>query len=451
MVTRRSLLGAGTAAGLGLGAAALAGCTPGGRATAQNSPAAAASSKSISSLGPVTITLLDFWAGDTAKWVTNSLKAFHTKYPNVTVKRTSLDWGQLVQTANLRLKDPTPPDVITVNNGWQSLGVLVKAGLVTNLDNFAKLHQWDKFPSTILRQTEFSPDGSKMGQGSLFGTPVSNSSLIGVYYNDAVLKKAGAEIPADVTGFEAACAKVKAAGLIPIGYGSEDKGPNTAILLQLQDFFGAADKINDFVYSTGTVKAADIGINEAASKLDEYNKKGWLTPNFAGIQSADAIDAFQQGKAAFQFQYTGSYAFTPAQQQTFGYLQLPQPDGGRVVGTGASTAVSMSSRCKHPEVAAALMDFLAGQQCAQYVVDNGLLPLLHQVKGPGNNPEFDTEIKGQQSLDRDNGYVPYFDWSTPTMLDTLGGQVQLLLAGRGTPKSLVAAVQKDYDKFQATR
>lgn len=450
MLTRRTLIGTGLGAGLGLGAATLTACAPGGGSSVKNTPApAAASKKDISKVGPVTITLLDFWSG--AKWVASTVKAFQAKYPNVTVKRTSVDWGQLVQTANLRLKDPTPPDVITVNNGWQSLGVLVKAGLVTNLDNYAKAYSWDGFPSTILRQTEFTPDGTKMGEGSLFGTPVSSSSLIGIYYNEAVLKKAGAEVPTDFAGFEAACAKVKSAGLIPIGYGSQEKGPNTAILLQLQDFFGSAQKINDFVYSTGKVAAADTGLKEAASKLAEYNAKNWLTPNYAGIQSADAIDQFQQGKAAFQFQYTGSYVFTPAQRQTFGYLQLPQPDSGKVVGTGASTAVSMSSKCEHPDVAAALLDALASTQCAQFVVDNGLLPLLHSVKGPSDNPEFNTEIKGQESLDRDNGYVPYFDWSTPTMLDTLGTQVQLLLAKRATPDSLVSAVQKDYDKFQASR
>jgi raffinose/stachyose/melibiose transport system substrate-binding protein len=450
MVTRRSLLGTGLGAGLGLGAAALAGCAPGGGSSVKNTPAPAAQSKKdISKMGPVTITLMDFWSG--AKWVTSTLKAFQDKYPNVTVKRTSVDWGQLVQTANLRLKDPTPPDVITVNNGWQSLGVLVKAGLVTNLDNYAKAYKWDAFPSTILRQTEFTADGTKMGEGSLFGTPVSSSSLIGIYYNNAVLKKAGAAVPTDFPSFEAACTKVKSAGLIPIGYGSQEKGPNTAILLQLQDFFGSAQKINDFVYSTGKVAAADTGLRQAATKLAEYNSKNWLTPNYPGIQSADAIDQFQQGKSAFQFQYSGSYQFTEAQRQTFGYLQLPQPGSGKVVGTGASTAVSMSSKCKHPEVAAALLDALAGQQCAQFVVDTGLLPLLHPVQAPANNPEFETEVKGQQSLDRDNGYVPYFDWSTPTMLDTLGTQVQLLLAKRGTPASLVDAVQKDYDKFQASR
>jgi raffinose/stachyose/melibiose transport system substrate-binding protein len=121
------------------------------------------------------------------------------------------------------------------------------------------------------------------------------------------------------------------------------------------------------------------------------------------------------------------------------------------VGTGASTAVALGSKCAHPDVAASFLDFLAGPQTAQYVVENGLLPLLHDVKAPADNPEFGTEITGQRSLDKDNGYVPYFDWSTPSMLDTLGGQVQLLLAGRSAPDGLVKAVQADYDKFQAGR
>ena len=82
------------------------------------------------------------------------------------------------------------PDIITVNNGWQSLGTLAKAGLVLNLDPYTKLFQWDRFPSTILRQTQFSPDGKTMGAGSLFAAPVSSSSLIGLYYNKSVLDKA---------------------------------------------------------------------------------------------------------------------------------------------------------------------------------------------------------------------------------------------------------------------
>ena len=446
MVSRRNVLKSGAALGL----FTLAGCAPQGT-KASSAPTTPAKSIDVAKAGTVTLTMLDFWGGDAASWVASAVKGFQAKYPNVTIKRTSVDWGQLTQTANLRLKEKNPPDIITVNNGWQSLGTLSKAGLVLNLDGYSKSFGWDKFPSTILRQTQFTPDGTEMGSGSLFATPVASSSLIGLYYNKTVLDKAGVAPPTDLASFEEACTKAKAAGIIPIGYGSQDKGSSTAILLALQDLFGDQKKINDFVYSTGEVKAADIGMSEAAERLKSYQDKGWLTPNHAGIQYADAIDAFLKGKSAFRFEYTGTLAFKGNQKQEYGYVQLPQASGAKVVGTGASTAVALGSKCAHPDVAAAFLDFLAGPQTAQYVVEAGLLPLLNDVKAPPDNPEFATEIAGQRSLDKDNGYVPYFDWSTPTMLDTLGGQVQLLLAGRSAPDALVKAVQADYDKFQAGR
>ncbi|MEV5963769.1 extracellular solute-binding protein [Kribbella sp. NPDC051952] len=446
MVSRRTVLKSGAALGL----FTVAGCAPQGT-KASSAPTTPAKSIDVAGAGAVTLSMLDWWSGDAAQWVANAVKAYKQKYPNVTIKRTSVDWGQLTQTANLRLKEKTPPDIITVNNGWQSLGTLSKAGLVLNLDGYSKAFGWDKFPSTIMRQTQFSPDGSEMGSGSLFATPVASSSLIGLYYNKTVLDKIGADVPKDLQSFEDACTKAKTAGVIPIGYGSQDKGSSTAILLALQDLFGDQKKINDFVYSTGSVKADEIGMKEAADRLKSYSDKGWLTPNHAGIQYADASDNFLKGKSAFRFEYTGTLAFKGSQKQDYGYVQLPQVEGGKVVGTGASTAVALGSKCKNPEVAASFLDFLAGPETAQYVVQNGLLPLLNEVKAPADNPEFGTEIAGQRALDQDNGYVPYFDWSTPSMLDTLGGQVQSLLAGRSTPDEVIKAVQADYDKFQAGR
>ncbi|TDW78052.1 ABC transporter substrate-binding protein [Kribbella pratensis] len=334
MVSRRNVLKSGAALGL----FTLAGCAPQGT-KASSAPTTPAKSIDVAKAGTVTLTMLDFWGGDAASWVASAVKGFQAKYPNVTIKRTSVDWGQLTQTANLRLKEKNPPDIITVNNGWQSLGTLSKAGLVLNLDGYSKSFGWDKFPSTILRQTQFTPDGTEMGSGSLFATPVASSSLIGLYYNKTVLDKAGVAPPTDLASFEDACTKAKAAGIIPIGYGSQDKGSSTAILLALQDLFGDQKKINDFVYSTGEVKAADIGMSEAAERLKSYQDKGWLTPNHAGIQYADAIDAFLKGKSAFRFEYTGTLAFKGNQKQEYGYVQLPQASGGKVVGTGASTAV----------------------------------------------------------------------------------------------------------------
>ena len=46
-----------------------------------------------------------------------------------------------------------------------------------------------------------------------------------------------------------------------------------------------------------------------------------------------------------------------------------------------------------------------------------------------------------------NGLVPYLDWATPTMGDTLGATLQDLLAKKVTPQQALEALQKDYGDF----
>jgi raffinose/stachyose/melibiose transport system substrate-binding protein len=429
---------------------AVSACTPGGT-TASTTQAAV--SKDITT-NPVTIRMLDFWQADEGKWVDSVIAGFEKKHPNVTIKRTVQDWGQVMNTLNLRLADANGPDIATVNNGWQSMGTLAQGGRILNLDAYSDLYGWKKeIPPTMLRQLEFTSDGKQMGTGSLYATPTARSSLIGLYYNKSILTAAGIPVPKTLDDFEKACAALKAAGQIPIAYGSQQKDSATALLFSVQDLYGTAKNIGDFVYSAGNVPMSKTGIPEAATTVKKWADAGWLTPNYQGLQYADAVDQFMHGKGAFRFEYTGALPFTDAQKQTYGYLQLPQVDGSKVVGTGSPSGnLSISSKSKNPDVAAAFLDYLANKQTAQLAVDRGYLPLLHTgLKTPTDSPEFATEVTGQQALDADNGYVPYFDWSTPTMLDTLGTQLQLLLAGRATPQQLTDAGQKDYDAFQAGR
>ena len=50
---------------------------------------------------------------------------------------------------------------------------------------------------------------------------------------------------------------------------------------------------------------------------------------------------------------------------------------------------------------------------------------------------FADEVAGAATVTKDDGFLPFFDWSSPEMLDVIGGQVQLILAGRSTPETLV--------------
>ena len=53
------------------------------------------------------------------------------------------------------------------------------------------------------------------------------------------------------------------------------------------------------------------------------------------------------------------------------------------------------------------------------------------------------------AVSEDDGLVPYLDWATPTMGDTLGATLQDLLAKKVTPDKALETLQKDYGDFTA--
>jgi raffinose/stachyose/melibiose transport system substrate-binding protein len=446
MISRKNRGTAAAAAGV-LAVLAITGCAPGGGgAPAPTAPSDV--SDDVAGAGDVTLKLSDFWGSAEEKWIVSLIDQFEDKYPNVTIERTREDWGQLTSTLNLQLQDSGGPDIATANNGWSSLGTLAKGHLVLNLDAYAKLYGWnDSVPTTIARQNMFTTDGTTIGEGSWFATPQARASLIGVYYNADVLDDLGIEVPTTLDELETAAAAVKDAGEVPFSYSGLDG--NTAALLGLQAMYGSEKDINDFVYGNPDVKAESTGLTQAATTLQKWATNGWLTPNFEGIDYQTSLADYLDGKGVFRFDYTGSLGLSGDQLNQFGYIQLPQAAGSTTVGVGAAPgALVISAKCEHPDVAAAFLDFVMSQDSSQTAADLGLVPALHEVTAPDTLSQRG-EAAATATLDADDGYVPYFDWASPTMLDVLSQNTQLLLAGKTTPADFTTAVDADRDAFLA--
>lgn len=425
---------------------ATAGCAPGGGGAGPVAPTSV--SKDVAGAGEVTLKLSDFWGSAEQDWIVSLIDQFEKKYPNVTIERTQEDWGQLTSTLNLQMQDAGGPDIATANNGWSSLGTLAKGNLVLNLDAYADLYGWnDSVPTTIARQNKFTTDFKTIGSGSWFATPQARASLIGVYYNADVLDQLGIAVPKTLADLEKAAAAVKAAGQVPFSYSGLDG--NTAALLGLQAVYGSESDINDFVYGSTKVTAEDTGITQAAETLAKWNTNGWLTPNFEGIDYQTSLADYLDGKGVFRFDYTGSLGLSGDQLNQFGYIQLPQAEGTSTVGVGAAPgALVISAKCKYPDVAAAFLDFIMSKDSSQTAVDLGLVPALNKVETPKVLSQ-QGEAAATETLDSDDGYVPYFDWASPTMLDVLTQNTQLLLAGKTTPEDFTKAVDADRNTFLA--
>ncbi|ROR97156.1 carbohydrate ABC transporter substrate-binding protein (CUT1 family) [Salana multivorans] len=429
----------------------LAACAPGGGGSgATTSTAPSDVSTDVAAAGDVTLKLSDFWKSAEGEWIDNRIAAFEDLYPNVTIKRTQEEWTQLVSTLNLQLQDASGPDIASANNGWQSLGTLAEANLVLNLDPYAELYGWNEsVPNTIARQNQFTTDFSAIGEGSWFATPVARATLTGLYYNVGKLEALGLDVPTTLPELEAAAAAAAAAGEVPFSYSGLDG--NTAMLFSLQAVFGTATDINDFIYGDPDVTAAQSKLTEAAATMVTWADNGWLSPDFEGLDSQTTLASFLDGDGVFRFDYTGTLGLTGDQLDEFGYIQLPQESGSGTVGVGAApAAMVIASKTEHPDVAAAFLDFLMSEESAQAAIDLGMVPMLHNdLDTPSTGRSLNEEITAAASLNADDGYVPYFDWSSPTMLDTVSQNLQLMLAGRVAPEDLTAAVDADRDAFLA--
>jgi raffinose/stachyose/melibiose transport system substrate-binding protein len=75
--------------------------------------------------------------------------------------------------------------------------------------------------------------------------------------------------------------------------------------------------------------------------------------------------------------------------------------------------------------------------------------LAPNVSLPTSNPEFADEVTNADLITEHNTSVPYLDWSTPTLLNTIEVQMQEMLGGKTSVTSAISAVQADDANFRA--
>jgi raffinose/stachyose/melibiose transport system substrate-binding protein len=446
---------------LGLAAGAVAipitGCAPGGSAPPAGQSAAPTDvNTDPTSIPATTVTVLDTWTDKTsmqAQWVTAVNTAFMAKYPNIKINRTSSTFDDINKTLKLKLSDASTPDVVPANNGWQGIGTFAKASLILNLDAYAKGYGWDKrIPQTIAKQHQVAADGSQIGTGSFFGMPIAQGGFITVYYNREKLDKLGKQVPTTFDEFKQMLAAAKSAGEVPMAIGTQDQWLSTTTLFALMDVFADKAKISDFVYGIGG-GAADTGMKDAAAIYQEWAKSEYLPKNFAGTSGADSGQAFVEGTGVFYFYYSDSLPFTnTSTANKFGTFLLPT-EGRPLQATGASNQnFSIASKSKSPDAAAAYLDFVSSKDAGDIALKTGVMPFNGPFEAQANaGALLKDEVGELNAVQQTDGFVPYFDWASPTMLDTMGAQTQLLLAGKITPDQLVEACQKDYDAFRKTQ
>ena len=382
--------------------------------------------------------------------ITKLNEQFQKAYPNIKLNRVAKSFTDLQATLKLAASGPNPPDVIEVNNGYAAMGPLVKAGLLLPLNKYASKYGWvSRYSAGVLRMNRFTADASSFGTGSLYGLPMTGE-VVGVFYNKAKLKKLGLKVPTTFEQFEQAVAKAQTAGETPIQFGNLSKWPGIhefeEVMLQSVPKAWASDWI--FGARGGKLDFSTRGTIAGAATLQKWAKSGSFTDGYAGLDYDAAWPDFGKGHGVFLI--TGSWLTTNLKEvlgKDVGFFLLPPPAGKPLAALGGEGLPwGISSKSKNADAAATYLNFLTSNSSMQVVTDSGQLAATKaKVKVPGG---IDTEVyNAWTKANQQDAIVPYLDWATPTMYDTITAAIQELMAGKKTPQDFTSTVNSDYSKF----
>jgi raffinose/stachyose/melibiose transport system substrate-binding protein len=244
------------------------------------------------------------------------IEAFHKEYPNITVKLTKFGTDEFKQALRVGASSGKMPDV-WFNWGGSLAYPYSRAGLTLELTPQIGELKLDQIliPTAI----DLAKDRDK-----LYGVP-NRLVPMSIIYRKEMYEKAGVKPPASFAELEAACAKLKAAGITPFSLG----GKFSWMTMRFTDFFiehFAGPKLHD------DLKRMDASWDQEAvvksfAKLKEWNDKGYFNQGFLNVDPATNMQLVYQGKAAMVLEVP-SIEVTRLKREnidpnTYGAFQMP--------------------------------------------------------------------------------------------------------------------------------
>lgn len=374
---------------------------------------------------------------------------FTEEHPNVKIKTEMTPFNDYVKSIKLGMSSDDPPDIAQYNPG--AMNSLVPAGLIYDLGPYSDAYGWDdKFPPASLEVLSSDKKAKQFGTGGLYAVP-GGLSVLGVFYNKSMLKTAGvAEPPSTLSDFEAAMEKVKASGNDPLRAGALQVG-GFHVWNALLNVIGDVDDYRSWVYGEPDATIETDAARKATDKVVDWKKKGYLPASANATTTEDAQAQFANGESAFLI--TGNWATAALQEEmgdNVGFFLMPTESGEPVkVASGASVAYAISSKTKHPDVAAAFLDYMATEEAAKAQMDGGFMPVNTEAEVGVQGLGEDVATNFATVSDND-GIVPFPDFASPGMIDKLTPGIQGLISGSMTTDEFLASLQESWNKHHGS-
>jgi raffinose/stachyose/melibiose transport system substrate-binding protein len=419
-----------------------------GGASSSPTPAATASSSQSATTAtptaaaPVTLTLWHNYGTEANAKVTDALvKAYMAKYPNVTINVVSQpadNYFALLKTAAIA---GSGPDLMTM---WTGLFALQNQGYLEPLNSYIPVDTLKKFTGI-----NWCSKGLSLDQGAICVT-LDMQHYIGFYNKDLFTKAGITSFPTNWDEFLAACAKLKAAGILPMAYGTGGQALNAGFypyydLSYMMMYLPVADWQK--LYS-GKIPWNDPAIVAQLTKWASLKSQGYTNSDV--LTNTDSIAQFEAGKAAMTLE--GSWDFKEFHDKMGARVGVFVPP---FTNTQAKSVVEfpgdgfgVTSYSQHKAEAAAFLAWLVTPEAQKIIADGGLIPVVAGT--PASEPLANTSLDFAAT----QGYTRYpmiDNVIQPEVQDVATKVLNAVLAGTMSPTDAAKAMANALSQLPADR
>lgn len=213
--------------------------------------------------------------------------------------------------------------------------------------------------------------------GKIYAMPMGQA-IVPVYYNTAIFKKCGVEVPKTWDDLMGAVKTFRADGYVPISLVCQDAWIPGQMMLELSGGVGGEDLATSIV--EGTTTWDDPRFVRTGELLSELVKADAFPEGFLGLSYDEGRSLFTSGKAAMYLMGTWD---TSAVISGFGgvdnlgvfFIPALKPEFAGTRISSIEKLFAISETCKNKDAAIAFLKELSGPETqTQYVLDCGGLP-----------------------------------------------------------------------------
>ncbi|MFN8486065.1 MAG: extracellular solute-binding protein [Caldilineaceae bacterium] len=265
---------------------------------------------------------------------------------------------QLDDTLRTAIQAGAAPDVLQTP-GPSFVLEYVNAGFIAPLDDAAQQYGWkDKL-------LPWAYDSGTL-QGKLYSLPLTYETMV-LYYNKALFKEKGWNPPTSLEDIQKLCQEADKEKLVCFSHSNQYwKGVNEWMMSVLYTDFSGADNV--YKALQGQKPWTDDEFVGATKLVKDWVDKGWFSgsrDNYFALSHDDIWNALCKKKALMNIE--GTWAFQDAPRfckDDWDWAAIPALRSGVTPGftLAIGSTVSVNAKSKHPEAAAAVLDWIVNDK-----------------------------------------------------------------------------------------